>query len=56
MAEAQAQESATTGDKLLPLYDKWTLYAHLPHDTDWTLDSYKTIACISSVQEGNRHM
>ena len=19
------------------LYDKWTLWAHLPHDTDWTV-------------------
>jgi len=22
------------------LYDKWTLWAHLPHDTDWTFNSY----------------
>ena len=25
------------------LYDKWVLWAHLPHDTDWTLKSYKKI-------------
>ena len=23
------------------LYDNWTLWAHLPHDTDWTVKSYK---------------
>ena len=22
------------------LYDKWTLWAHLPHDIDWTFNSY----------------
>jgi translation initiation factor 4E len=25
------------------LKHKWTLYAHMPHDTDWTIDSYKSI-------------
>ena len=24
-----------------PLYDKWVLWAHLPHDTDWSIRSYK---------------
>ena len=24
-----------------PLFDKWVLWAHLPHDTDWSLKSYK---------------
>ena len=23
-----------------PLHDKWVLWAHLPHDTDWSLKSY----------------
>ena len=22
------------------LHDKWVLWAHLPHDTDWSLKSY----------------
>ena len=26
-----------------PLADEWCLWAHLPHDTDWSLNSYKTI-------------
>lgn len=32
------------------LYDKWTLWAHLPHDTDWSIDSYKPIQVISDVE------
>lgn len=34
-----------------PLYDKWVLWAHLPHDTDWSLNSYKKIMVIKSVEE-----
>ena len=34
-----------------PLYDKWTLWAHLPHDTDWTIRSYKRIMDIKMVEE-----
>jgi hypothetical protein len=30
--------------------DKWALYGHLPHDTDWTFKSYKQIAQICSVE------
>ena len=26
-----------------PLADTWTLWAHLPHDTDWSIKSYKRI-------------
>jgi hypothetical protein len=33
------------------LNDKWTLWAHLPHDTDWTPKSYKNIFTMSSVEE-----
>jgi hypothetical protein len=35
-----------------PLYDKWTIYAHLPHDTDWTIESYKTLLEIKNLEEG----
>jgi hypothetical protein len=33
------------------LYGKWVYYAHLPHDTDWTLDSYKKIMMLQNVEE-----
>lgn len=32
-------------------YDKWSLYAHLPHDTDWSLDSYKMIMTIETLEQ-----
>ena len=32
------------------LYDKWTLWAHLPHDTDWSLKSYKKIFTFDTVE------
>lgn len=32
------------------LLDSWVLWAHLPHDTDWTLDSYKFVCEINSVK------
>ena len=33
------------------LKNKWTMWAHLPHDTDWTQKSYKKIYTVSSVEE-----
>ena len=32
------------------LYDKWVLWAHLPHDTDWSISSYKKIMVIQTVE------
>jgi len=28
---------ATSSEVTHPLYDKWVLWAHLPHDTDWSM-------------------
>jgi hypothetical protein len=33
------------------LTDRWTLWAHLPHDTDWSIDSYKKIYTFGTVEE-----
>ena len=33
------------------LNSKWTLWAHLPHDTDWSLKSYIKIMNIETVDE-----
>ena len=33
-----------------PLNDKWVLWAHLPHDTDWSLKSYIRIMELSSME------
>ena len=34
-----------------PLYDKWVLWAHLPHDTDWTIKSYQKIMKMFNVED-----
>ena len=34
-----------------PLSDKWVLWAHLPHDTDWSLKSYISLLEISSIED-----
>ena len=44
--------SNSTPSEYTELYDKWTLYAHLPHDTDWSINSYKIISTISCVEQG----
>lgn len=33
------------------LDDTWTLWAHLPHDTDWSVASYKKIVGLTTVEE-----
>ena len=33
------------------LNDEWTLWAHLPHDTEWNLNSYKEIMSFNTVEE-----
>lgn len=33
------------------LNDKWTLWAHLPHDIDWSVNSYKQIMSFETVEE-----
>lgn len=33
------------------LSDKWTLWAHLPHNTDWSLKSYIPIYTFTTVEE-----
>tara|TARA_B100001027_G_C16201903_1_gene300981 strand:+ start:159 stop:662 length:504 start_codon:yes stop_codon:yes gene_type:complete len=34
-----------------PLNDTWILYAHLPHDTDWSINSYKKILKINTAEQ-----
>ncbi len=31
--------------------NKWTLYSHLPHDTDWSLKSYQNIVNIECIEQ-----
>lgn len=42
---------SNTDQKMHPLYDKWTFWAHLPHDTDWSIGSYQKLVTISTIEE-----
>ena len=32
------------------LHNEWTLWAHLPHDTDWSTKSYRNVHTVSTVE------
>jgi len=34
-----------------PLANRWTLWAHLPHDTDWSIKSYIPIETFATVED-----
>jgi len=34
-----------------PLSDKWTLWAHLPHNTDWSIKSYIPISTFTTIED-----
>jgi len=38
-------------NELHVLNDSWTLWAHLPHDIDWKLSSYKKITTVKTVED-----
>ena len=37
--------------ELHSLSDKWVLWAHLPHDTNWSINSYINIATVNSIEK-----
>ena len=45
------EDSTLANIKLHKLYDNWTMWAHLPHDTDWSLSSYKKIVSLETIEE-----
>ena len=51
MSEVSETSYTSSHEEYKQLYDKWTLYAHLPHDTDWSITSYKVISQITSVEQ-----
>ena len=38
------------------LLDKWNCWAHLPHDSDWSLSSYKKITTIHTMESAARYI
>ena len=45
------RENTVSISNLNKLSDKWTLWAHLPHDTDWSLNSYKEISTLETIED-----
>ena len=50
-SEMALQNGVDSALKPHNLHDTWNLWAHLPHDTSWTLDSYKKIITFKLVEE-----
>lgn len=44
-------ETTTSMDAFHSLSDKWTLWAHLPHNTDWSMQSYIPISTFKTVED-----
>jgi hypothetical protein len=47
-------ESATSSsntESFHTLSDNWTLWAHLPHNTDWSIKSYIPISTFTSIEQ-----
>ena len=50
MDTSQTMED-TSSSEVHPLYDKWVLWAHLPHDTNWDLSSYIQIYTMETMEQ-----
>ena len=44
-------DKTETETELHKLSDAWTLWAHLPHDTDWSLNSYNKVLTFENIEE-----
>ena len=54
MQQQQQQQPSVEQEKITEkhdLSDEWCFWAHLPHDTDWSLNSYKIIYNIKTVED-----
>ena len=49
--ESSRVESSSNESKKTMLFDKWVLWAHLPHDTDWSLSSYIKVMVITNLED-----
>ena len=45
------EENESNENTLHKLSDRWTLWAHLPHDTNWSISSYKAIYTFDTIEE-----
>jgi len=52
VSQQTTMESLTSNtEDFHKLSDKWTLWAHLPHNTDWSINSYIKIYTFKTVEE-----
>jgi hypothetical protein len=51
MVIPQTMASIEINSDFHTLNNKWTMWAHLPHDTDWSINSYKKILTMETVEE-----
>ena len=49
--DSSSVEKTDTTTELHKLSDTWTLWAHLPHDTDWSLKSYSEVFTFKHMEE-----
>jgi len=51
LSETYKEQEEFLEQKINPTIYKWNVWGHLPHDTDWTIHSYKHIYKIQTIQE-----
>jgi hypothetical protein len=49
--EISQNMASSTAAEQHPLYGKWVLWAHLPHDTDWSVKSYIKIMELVTMEQ-----
>ena len=52
LSQHTTMETATSSiETFHQLSNRWTLWAHLPHNTDWSITSYIPIATFTTVED-----
>lgn len=51
LQEENNMESQIQNSEFHKLNNSWNLWAHLPHDTDWSVKSYKKIYQLNTIEE-----
>lgn len=51
MSATALSDNISTSNNIHKLNNKWTLWAHLPHDPDWSLKSYKKVCQFKNIEE-----
>ena len=51
LPDSSLVENTETNSKLHELSDTWTMWAHLPHDIDWSLKSYSKLLTFKHIEE-----